>query len=148
MRGNRRAAGLGLAVTSFLVATASGCQLLASGGPVDELYVRNHSDDEWLIRVPIPYEGYAGRFWVTRILPGADGIADKWAKQPPDDAQVEVLGADCEPVAAFWPTTTVYSVTEAPGLEVRITPWGSNTDRWNMPEIVAVEKCGGSPRFV
>ncbi len=134
-------------VTSLLVVTAvAGC---LSPGPVNELYVRNQGDRVWMIRYPIPYERSAGMFWVNRILPGADGVAGRWAKQPPENAQVEILGPDCEPVAAFRPTATAYSPPEAPGLEVTVTPWGSHMHSWNTPEIVGpVEECGGSPGWL
>jgi hypothetical protein len=117
-------------------------------GPVDELYVRNDGVDEWMIRIPIPYEGYDGLFWVSRIMPGADGVAGRWAKEPAADAQIEVLGADCGLVAAFRPAAgQAHIVPQAPGLEVVITRWGSNVSRWNTAEIVLTEECGGSPGF-
>jgi hypothetical protein len=119
----------------------SGC---FGSGPYHEVYVRNESDRDWLIRAPIAGDEYPGMFYVSRLKPTADGVGSKWAKEPAPDAMIEILDLDCSLVSAFRPNgAETYAVPEVPGLEITIEPWGSNVSRWNTPEITGLEECGG-----
>jgi hypothetical protein len=129
------------ALLLFLVlgAMPAGC---FGAGPVNEVYVRNSGGRAWLLRAPVPDSD--GLYFVSRVDPGADGVGSRWAKEPTAGAQIEVLDLDCQPIASFRPVDSrPYSVPEAPGLEISITPWGSNMGRWNTPEIIGLEECGG-----
>jgi hypothetical protein len=81
--------------------------------------------------------------WVVKVAPGADAFALSWNGGP--SVPVNVLGADCSPIAPFRKAQDgTYTVDGVDGLTGRIEghggPLGSRT---TTPGVVDTEDCGG-----
>jgi hypothetical protein len=107
----------------------------------DQLYVRNTSNETWLIRVPVGGE-YPDNFFVTQVNPGADGVATRVWRGLPDDA-IELLTRDCQIVGTLLRRDNKYEVPGVDGLDVTLLTSGINLTRRNTPEIIPLRQCGG-----
>ncbi len=119
--------------------------LLLAGCPLTdydwELYVRNESEQEYLIRTEIGGR-QAGKYAVDRILAGADGVSVSWYGDA--EATIELLDQECRQIGTFQSSDgNLYTVPGVEGIKAWVNPSGRNIERWNTDEIELSAACGG-----
>ncbi|HEY8135920.1 MAG TPA: hypothetical protein VIF08_07745 [Candidatus Limnocylindrales bacterium] len=121
-------------MVATLVLVATGCAQRADY----QLFVRNHSSEQWLIRTSV---GDAGMQRVVLVRPGSEGLALNWVGAR--EKEIELLMLDCTVVGTF--EFTVDDQVDVPGVagvDGSVQPFGSNGD-WNVSGIALTSACGG-----
>jgi hypothetical protein len=103
-----------------------------------QLYVRNHSERTWFIRVAAG-DG-SERVLVRAVSQNSEGLAFAWRGLP--DAQIELLDPDCTTVGVFAAEGDRVIIRGNDGIDGLIQPYQWNA-QWNVPGIAAVSDCGG-----
>jgi hypothetical protein len=123
---------VGLCATLALI--LSGC-----GGYDFQLFVRNHTGQEWLVRTESG--GTNSETFVSVIPPGAEGLALAWLG--PREQRIELLNSDCTVAGVFEPTSgDELVVPQVAGIDASVSAYRFN-DPWNSDEIVVTDQCGG-----
>ena len=119
---------------AILVFVGSGCAHRADY----QLFVRNHSSEQWLIRTSV---GDGGMQRVVLVDPGSEGLALNWVGGR--EKQIELLMLDCTVVGTF--EFTVDDQVEVPGVagvDGSVQPF-SPGGVWNVNGIDLTSACGG-----
>ena len=109
-----------------------------------ELHVRNTTDQTWLVKVAIGGDWGPNDYWVSRVLPGANGLAFGWNGE--EDEPIQLLNESCAVIGVFTKNPDgTYGVAEVPGISGTIS---SAPHRFPQPRptpelIEGTPNCGG-----
>jgi hypothetical protein len=123
-----------MASIAIVALVGSGCSHRADY----QLFVRNHSSEQWLIRTSV---GDAGMQQMVRVRPGSEGLALNWVGGR--EKQIELLMLDCTVVGTFEFTAgDQVAVPGVAGVDGSVQPF-SPGGVWNVSGISFTSACGG-----